>query len=269
MSQQPPSPNSEPPTPPKPPAQRDASVLERLQALAVTLKTLWQKYQPIVVTRSRQAWQLTVAAIRRFSAWWEAAIPKIRRILPNTWNEKLSDRALNAIAIGLVLLLLWLTPGFLVGKSAKVASQPAGQSQSEPAAPPAPAELAPDPALVAAIQTQVTEAMNQYAEGLIQSVRANFRQGRLLVRFGGSWSDLSPDRQDQVANELLRRSRQLKFEKVIVTDREGTLLARSPVVGSNMVLLQRQAAADPEPEPAPELPDLKLPEAVLSPEAES
>jgi hypothetical protein len=75
--------------------------------------------------------------------------------------------------------------------------------------------------------------------GLIQSVQANFRVSRLTVKVGDGWYELSEPQQDNLANEMLRRAQELNFSKLEITDPEATLLARSPVVGTEMVILQR------------------------------
>ena len=97
----------------------------------------------------------------------------------------------------------------------------------------------PDQPLVAAIQDQVTAITDQYSERLIQSVRANFRSSRLIVTLGDSWYTLSPSTQDKLSTEILKRANKLNFIKLELTDADGTLVARSPVVGDSMIILKR------------------------------
>jgi hypothetical protein len=92
---------------------------------------------------------------------------------------------------------------------------------------------------VAAIQNQVAEITQQYGSGLIQSVEANFLQSRLIVKVSNEWYELPESEQDALADEILSRSGQLDFRKLEMTDLDGELLARSPVVGPNMVILKR------------------------------
>jgi hypothetical protein len=56
-------------------------------------------------------------------------------------------------------------------------------------------------------------------------------------------TNLKESQQDKLADEILRRSNELDFSKLEITDLKGTLLARSPVVGPNMVILKRQELA--------------------------
>jgi hypothetical protein len=108
--------------------------------------------------------------------------------------------------------------------------------------PPAPApklQLSPEQKLIAAIQDQVAEISNQYMPGLIESVQANFRSSRLTVRVSEEWYGLERSQQDNFADEVLHRAQQLDFIKLEIIDSEAALLARSPVVGTEMVILQR------------------------------
>jgi hypothetical protein len=106
--------------------------------------------------------------------------------------------------------------------------------------PPPPLELTPEQSLIAAIQDQVAEVTNRYANGFIQSIQANFRESRLIVKVSMGWYELSSDRQNKLADEMLKRAQELDFSKLEITDTQGILLARSPVVGPNMIILQRE-----------------------------
>jgi len=107
------------------------------------------------------------------------------------------------------------------------------------APPPAPV-LTPEQSLVATIQKQVAEVTSQYANGLIQSIQANFPSSRLQVKVTNDWYELSSEQQDKLATEMFGRAKELDFSKLEIADLEGNLLARSPVVGAKMVILQRK-----------------------------
>jgi hypothetical protein len=118
---------------------------------------------------------------------------------------------------------------------------PSGSPAPKPSAPPL--RLTPEQKLIARIQDQVAEVSNQYVGGLIQSVQANFRASRLTVKVGNGWYDLAPAQQDKLANDLLKRAKQLDFSKLELTSPDNTLLARSPVVGAEMIIMQRTSRA--------------------------
>ena len=185
--------------------------------------------------------------------WWDGVLGKIRSLLPPSWSEKLSDWALTGILTGIVVVLL-LTSVLLFPQPSKekevVELPPAGietppKSETPKApelvkTPPPKLELPPEQTLIAAIQERVAEITSRYAEGLIQSIQANFLGSRLIVQVGEAWYELSDSQQQKIANEILLRCQKLDFRKLEIIDPQGTLLARSPVVGQNMVMLQQE-----------------------------
>ncbi len=99
--------------------------------------------------------------------------------------------------------------------------------------------LTPEQNLIAAIQNRVTEITKDYAEDSIVSVEADFRQGSLSVILSNLWYELSESRQNKLANDILKRSRQLDFQKLTINDTKGTLIARNPVIGNSAIILKR------------------------------
>lgn len=193
---------------------------------------------------------------------WQRILERIRSRLPGFLDNLLPDWALTAILMGTLVALVWATLALLPEESTEVAETPPAEIEAPPEiaeAPPAEVEtppevpeqpqpqetsplpklkLTPEQSLIAAIQNQVAEMTNQYAEGLIQSIEANFQDSRLIVEVSEQWYELPQSQQSDTANGMLRRSRELDFSKLEVTDPQGTLLARSPVVGSKMVILK-------------------------------
>lgn len=205
--------------------------------------------------------------LEQLQGWWNVALGKIRSWLPESVNQKLSDTGLTGAIAGILVILLWTTSSLLPGKPPKVANVPPSQPNLpatdltappelsapekpqpvevnpplEPLATPPPTpELSPEQRLIAEIQTQVTKIGNQYADRLVQSVQANLLGSRLLVKASDDWYKLSPSQQDKLAEELLNRIQELNLSKLEITDSQGTLLARSPVVGGNVVVVKRQ-----------------------------
>ncbi|HEY9669065.1 MAG TPA: hypothetical protein V6C91_19800 [Coleofasciculaceae cyanobacterium] len=195
----------------------------------------------------------------RLQAFWDATLAKVRLFLPSAWSNKLSDWALTGAIAGVVVVVLVTTAALLPSKPAQVAQEPADTVANAPkpiptppelkapkppqpveVAPPPEPELTPEQSLVAAVQKQVAEITDRYGNGLIRSVEANFLGSRLIVKVSNDWYTLNQTQQNQLADEILYRSRELDFSKLEITDLQGALLARSPVVGSNMVILRRQ-----------------------------
>jgi hypothetical protein len=209
--------------------------------------------------------------------WWMKLLGLVRSRLPDSANQKLSDPALSGAIVGILLLLLWIpsalsptkkpTPVAVVPPSQRLipkatptplypppaaaplpspspsiapAPLPAASPELPPKPKPSPVlNLTPEQKLIARIQDQVAQVSDQYANGLIESVQANFKGSLLIVRVSDGWNALSSTQQDKLAAEMLRRSKILDFSKLEITNPDGMLLARSPVVGDEMIIIQR------------------------------
>jgi hypothetical protein len=191
----------------------------------------------------------------KLQAFWDGTLRKVRSLLPAAWNQKLSDWALTSAIASIVVVIMVTTAALLPETPAQEAKAPPNTIDAPPElkapkpaqpveviAPPEP-ELTPEQSLVASIQQQVAEITDRYGNGLIQSIEANFMASRLMVKVSDRWYELKESQQNKLADEILRRSREMDFSKLEITDIQGTLVARNPVVGSNMVILKRQELA--------------------------
>ena len=122
--------------------------------------------------------------------------------------------------------------------TAPEAPEPVEVTEPEALEPPEPV-LSPQEQILASIQAKVAEVTNPYAEDLVQSVKTNLVGNRLTVALSDRWYSLQTSQQDQLASEVLAKARTLDFTKLEITDTTGKLIARTPVVGSGMVIVQR------------------------------
>ncbi len=239
--------------------------------------------------------------LEKLKAWWTVTLPKVRTRLPESLNEKLSDRALTNLAIaGVALVFFWTTSAIIPDKprapqvarvpisqrvppadltappelSAPAAETPVTQAPAiapepeisvpevtepevaeipseltEPAEPEAIAPLpppepilTPEQQLLLSIQEQVADAAKPYAKDVVQTIEANFQTSRLGVNVSDAWYSLPSARQDKLANALRDRAQDLDFNTLQIKDSTGSVVARSPIVGSEMVILKRQSA---------------------------
>lgn len=241
---------------------------QSIKALRGTIGVL----EGVVEKLEAPAADTTPSFLDKSQNWWSAALNKIRSLLPENISSNLSNTALTGIIAGIAALGVWTTSVLLPGKPQppKVGSAPASElvpaptitapplttppELAAPAAPepievtpspepePSPAplvELTPEQNLIASIENQVAEISDRYADGLIQSIQANFQGSRLTIKVAQEWYNLKQSQQDKLAARMLERSKELDFIHLEITDPEGTLLARSPVVGSDMVILKR------------------------------
>jgi hypothetical protein len=244
MSQdQPPSPESQPTKPPT-----KTSTFQQAKQIWATVQPAAVKIGSTTVTLGRKArdfWTVTQPKVQR---WWGATLPKIRGVLPQAWNDKLADWMITSGAIALLVVLFWITTSLLFPDRPVVAkTPPAVVTRNAPKSAPIDANK------LTTIQNQLAEVANPYAPQpptvpgmenpemaapkLIDWVRAN--RDRLTVQLGDGWYELESAEQDGLANDLFKRSLKLKFEQLELADAAGKVLARSPVVGSKMIVLRR------------------------------
>ncbi|MEG4215338.1 hypothetical protein QUA27_03865 [Microcoleus sp. Pol14C6] len=102
-----------------------------------------------------------------------------------------------------------------------------------------PPPLTPEQSLIAAIQNQITDIKNRLGGGLVESVQANFSSSILTVKVAEDWYKLNEVEQNQLATKMWKEANSLDFSKLEIANMEGNLIARSPVVGSEMIILDR------------------------------
>ncbi|MCC5626015.1 hypothetical protein, partial [Nostoc sp. CHAB 5715] len=126
----------------------------------------------------------------------------------------------------------------------EVETPPPPTPEPEPIPTPTPAiELTPEQALIAAIENQVAEISDRIASGLIKSIQANFRTSNLTVKISDDWYTLKESQQDKLAAKILQRSQELDFTHLEIIDSQNRLIARNPVVGTEIVIFKRQTAS--------------------------
>jgi hypothetical protein len=103
-----------------------------------------------------------------------------------------------------------------------------------------PPPLTPEQSLIAAIQNQVAEITNRLGGSLVKSVQVNFASSILTVKVGEDWYGLSEMEQNQLATKMWKEANSLDFSKLEIANSQGKLIARSPVVGSEMIILERK-----------------------------
>lgn len=223
-----------------------------------TLKEVASKFQSAPRATQLSLWERVRIYLPRFLVWWEMALAKIRTRLPAPVNQKLpNNTALTGAIAAVVILLLWSISALLPGnppQAAQVPSQvkapsgikappqlkaPKAPQPVETLSPPTPV-LTPEQRLIASIQNRVNEITSQYANGLIQSIQVNFQSSRLTVGVNDDWYGFGAAQQDKLATDMWRRAQELDFKDLEILDSQGALVARTPVVGSNMVILKRQ-----------------------------
>ncbi|WP_218596609.1 hypothetical protein [Chroogloeocystis siderophila] len=101
-------------------------------------------------------------------------------------------------------------------------------------------EPTPEQSLIAAIEKQVAQVSDRYGDEIIESLQANFPANSLTVTLKTDWYNLEPSQQNKLTAQMFERAKELDFIYLEVIDPQGNLLARSPVIGENMVILKRK-----------------------------
>lgn len=228
-------------------------------------------------TREALAWIQPIW--RRSLRVWRRLIAGLRNRIPAA--AQFSDTVLTAILVGILVVLLVLlngvrqpsaarsqppiAPSVPLGEAPSATDSPTGASRPEPdeAAPQVPAPTTPaEPTAappvsdrIAQIQAQMTDSSILNAQRVIDSVQADLVNDRLTLVLNGDWYRLSDYDQTQLAEALMAQSQALSFTDLQFQTSAGEVIARSPVVGKQMVILQRER---PPQVPMPERPRFRI-----------
>jgi hypothetical protein len=266
--------------PPQKPYQRvqpfwKAKIIQLLQGTIGVLEVTVEKLETAPPPGTKE----TPGFFQQLQLRWGGLLRTIRLFLPSNLSTKLSDTALTGIVTGIAVILIWTTATVLTGKPTEIATVPPVEKvpaptptittppesvAPEPQPPQPPEEITPPPepepeiiptptptptqvieltpeqALIAAIENQVAEISDRIASGLIKSIQANFRTSNLSVKISDDWYTLKESQQDKLAEEILQRSQELDFTHLEIIDSQDKLIARNPVVGTEMVIFKRQ-----------------------------
>jgi hypothetical protein len=186
--------------------------------------------------------------------WWTGILNKIRRLLPRVIGEKIPDWLITGLLTGSLVTILLVAVISLPKNLPEISSSPSLkdteviETPAELTAPdvaiPVPItkakpRLTPEQSLVAAIQEEITDLTTRYPEGIIATVEADFLGSRLVVILGNNWYSLNAAQQDKFASSIFQRSQTLDFRRLEMKDESGILIARSPVVGEQVVIVNR------------------------------
>jgi hypothetical protein len=100
------------------------------------------------------------------------------------------------------------------------------------------APLTPEQSLLGVIQRELVDLEGLYPPQLIQRIEPNFLAGRLTLTIGDQWKQLSDKQRQTLLDTLWQRGQKLSFRQLRVYGLGGDLIARSPVVGKELVIFQ-------------------------------
>ena len=211
-----------------------------------------------------------------FLSRWDGFLRTFRLFLPSNISNNVSDTVLTGVFAVIFVVTIGITTFMFIPKSVEVATVPPVEeviplkSVIEPEVIPTPTpvvepeviptpvietettptpvvELTPEQALLAAIENQfsdITIAVKNTQDKniisqLIKPLQANFRTSDLTVKISDIWYNLEKSQQDKLAADILQRSQELNFVHLEVVDFQEKIIARSPVVGNEMIIFKR------------------------------
>lgn len=150
-------------------------------------------------------------------------------------EESVTNNKINWPWLGLVaaILVIVISVAALSGNTQNVSEEVAIEI------PAAQLEFTPEQKAIAAIDKQIEQIITTYEIDSLAKIEPNFVGDTITLEIADSWQELEPKKREETANKWLQDSRQLAFKKLAIIDKEGTSIARSPVIGKNIVILQQ------------------------------
>ncbi|MGB3651676.1 MAG: hypothetical protein WBA41_10745 [Rivularia sp. (in: cyanobacteria)] len=99
--------------------------------------------------------------------------------------------------------------------------------------------LTPEETLIAGIQNQLGNIGDRTFPGIVESIQANFLGSNLTIKISNDWYSLEKKQQNELAAKIQQRSQELDFTHLEITDLQGKLIARNPVIGTEMIIFKR------------------------------
>jgi hypothetical protein len=225
-------------------------VLNELKSLANTTQKLVVNLQDIETTK-----QVAIAEDEDFFIPEVNSESEIVTREKNKFSRFLIPGIVTLIVVSLVAVWYFVLPqtDLKIAHKIPVIEQPQGEIEITSEIPPElttpelpqkvetitpELKLTPEQGLVVAIKNQIATIKNRYAEDLVIGIEPNFMASRLIVKVSNNWYELETSNQTSIADDIFREAQKLDFKKLEITNLQGQLVARSPVVGNNMIILQ-------------------------------
>ena len=144
-------------------------------------------------------------------------------------SNKINWPWLAVVAVILVVVISWAA---LVGNQKSVREKMALET------PAAKLELTAEQKAITAIEKQIKKIATTYDREAIAIIKPNFIADTLILELTEKWQKLERNEKEKITNKWLENSRELEFKKLEIINKKDVLVARSPVIGKNIVILQ-------------------------------
>ena len=157
----------------------------------------------------------------------EYSAPEFTADLPS--SNKINWPWLGVVA---VILAVVISLSLLFGNQKSIREEIATE------VPQAKLEFTAEQKALAAIEKQIENLAATYDKEGMAIIKPNFVTETLTIQLANNWQELAPDKKEKITNKWLEDSRKLQFKKLEIIDEAGVLVARSPIIGKNIVILQ-------------------------------
>jgi hypothetical protein len=161
------------------------------------------------------------------------SFPKLQ--LPNAPNFKLplGDNLQRIVTIGAAIFLSVVTAWAAINFWPRSVAAPAPAVIVQPATP----TVSPEAELIKAVQSRLQTLAGLYPAGLITNLELDAQQGLATVTVSDLWRSLATDQQQQTAQSLWQQAVTYQMAKLEVRSSTDQLLARSPIVGGEAIVV--------------------------------
>lgn len=202
---------------------------------------------------------------------WQQVLGLVRSLLPESLSQKLSDGLLTGAIAGIFALILVII--FVSFPSSKPTTEvvdipvvpeselteaiapeeslpstengeisdltlPEAPESIEPIVP-EPPKLTPEQIFLVSIQNQIDDLANQYGGGIVESLKFDFPSNLLILELNNDWYDMTQEEQEELVNQMFEEVQDLDFNKLALINTQGRIVARTSVIGSEMIILER------------------------------
>ena len=99
--------------------------------------------------------------------------------------------------------------------------------------------LTPEEEIIINVQSRINDLITSHHETLIDSFEIDFSKNCLVLLINKEWYDLPVKEQDNWTQEIFEYIQELNLSKLIIKNLNNVVIARSPVVGKQVVIFRR------------------------------
>lgn len=100
------------------------------------------------------------------------------------------------------------------------------------------ANLSPEQFLLKNIEDKLKTITQKYGENMVIKILVDFRENSITIALTDDWQNLKANEKNKLARELFEKAKSLDLYKFSLRDSRGNVLARSAVVGDDVIIIK-------------------------------